>query len=357
MMSPSAVAVRRARVYLDLTPYVRGPSTGIGRSAYGTYLALERLAREDASVAARYEFRAVQRGSEAGAAMENLGWWRSLRGERGAILHTFDHKMPPFWAGRRLLTFHDAWTLWPNEYQDEKFRARQAPKLRKALARAHGIVTPTRAVAADLARVLPQLAAFVEAVAWGRENLDAPVATEEASPAAKPFVAIVGIVEPRKNTLYAIESLARLPDLNFVVVGAPGFRGEEIFAQIRARFGARVRCVRSLGEAARRRLYAEAEAVVLPSKDEGFGLVSVEAAAEGARVLLSDIPPFREILPEAMAFPLDDGGNRLLAMLTALRNDPDRAKAYGSVLREASRRFTWEATARGYLSAYDRLRA
>lgn len=49
-------------------------------------------------------------------------------------------------------------------------------------------------------------------------------------------------------------------------------------------------------------LYATSRLLVMPSLEEGFGLPAWEAATCGLSVCLSDIPVFREILPEAPRF-------------------------------------------------------
>ena len=61
-----------------------------------------------------------------------------------------------------------------------------------------------------------------------------------------------------------------------------------------------------------RSLYAARLAVVIPSLAEGFGLPAVEAAACGAAVALSDLPPHHERLGDAALFfpPTDVGAAR-----------------------------------------------
>jgi len=54
-------------------------------------------------------------------------------------------------------------------------------------------------------------------------------------------------------------------------------------------------------------LYRRAEAVLLPSEAEGFGMPLVEALACGARVFASDLPVFHEVGGQAVLYcPVGD---------------------------------------------------
>ena len=101
-------------------------------------------------------------------------------------------------------------------------------------------------------------------------------------------------------------------------------------------------------------LHRHAAALVLPSLHEGFGLPALEAMHAGTPVLVSDVPALREVCADAARYcdPRDPAS--IAQGLTELAGVPP--------LREELRRrgharaaaFSWEACARGHLSAYER---
>lgn len=92
-------------------------------------------------------------------------------------------------------------------------------------------------------------------------------------------------------------------------------------------------------------LYGTATAVVLPSLAEGFGLPAVEAAACGAPMVVSDLPPHRESLGDAaIYFPPTDAG-ALQRELSSLLDDEARRSALGARSRAQVSGLTWDAAA------------
>jgi mannosylglucosylglycerate synthase len=85
-------------------------------------------------------------------------------------------------------------------------------------------------------------------------------------------------------------------------------------------------------------LYRMADAVVLPSESEGFGLPLVEAALSRAPLVCADIPVLRELAAAAYMFPAGAGPEAVAqALRRALNSRAARAK------RSAVRRYSWEA--------------
>jgi glycosyltransferase involved in cell wall biosynthesis len=147
----------------------------------------------------------------------------------------------------------------------------------------------------------------------------------------------VGALEPRKglDVLAAAWARAALPGTELVVVG-----------EGRAEVPGAVR-LGHVGDGELHALYAGAEAVVLPSHLEGFGLPPREAAAHGTPAIVSDIPTLR--LPGTLRFPPGDAGAladalrrlpaeraRLVAELPPPRSWTDAAHDLHGVLREAA---------------------
>ncbi|MEE8107124.1 MAG: glycosyltransferase [Planctomycetota bacterium] len=87
---------------------------------------------------------------------------------------------------------------------------------------------------------------------------------------------------------------------------------------------------------------AGARAVVVPSREEGFGMVPLEAMALCRPVVVSDIPAHREVCGEhAWYAPPGDVAGFVAALREALVGTPDRLSA----AKAHARRFTWTAAA------------
>lgn len=108
------------------------------------------------------------------------------------------------------------------------------------------------------------------------------------------LVAFVGRIQPLKGIDVAIEAVARLDDVGLLVVGGPsGPAGEAEFARVRAladaRLPGRVTFMEPRPHDDIPCVYRAADAVIVPSRSESFGLVAVEAQACGTPVVASRV--------------------------------------------------------------------
>jgi glycosyltransferase involved in cell wall biosynthesis len=96
-----------------------------------------------------------------------------------------------------------------------------------------------------------------------------------------------------------------------------------------------------------------AQALVLPSFCEGFGLPAIEAAACGAPTVVTTNSPMPELLGEGTigVEPGDRGG--LLAALAWILGDPTKLQDMRKAALAASARFSWENSARQLLDIFD----
>ena len=141
------------------------------------------------------------------------------------------------------------------------------------------------------------------------------------------YMLYVGALEPRKglDVLASAWARAGLEGVELLVAG----EGREPVA------GATL--LGHVSDAELHALYAGAQAVVLPSFLEGFGLPPREAAAYGTPAVVSDLPTLR--LPGTLRFPPGDVG----ALADALRRLPaERAR----LVAELPPPRTWDAAAR-----------
>ena len=160
-------------------------------------------------------------------------------------------------------------------------------------------------------------------------GLDLPM-TGAAVARAAPYFICIATIERRKNHRMLLEAWRRLgagaPRL--ILVGRRSFGAGEALALLDSgALGDRVeeRGHASDGELAR--LLAGAQALLLPTLAEGFGIPVIEALAAGVPVLCSDIAVLREVggaVPEYLS-PSDPAAWSAMIAAYAMRDSPARA--------------------------------
>ncbi len=121
--------------------------------------------------------------------------------------------------------------------------------------------------------------------------------------AGQPFLLCVAQHRRNKNIVLLLQAFHRLllassipPDMKLVIVGIDGPETQRIQQLITSRgLAPRVVLLRGLSGPELQWCYARCQALVVPSKTEGFGLPVAEALLVGGRILCSDIPALREI--------------------------------------------------------------
>ncbi|MGI5865864.1 MAG: glycosyltransferase, partial [Myxococcales bacterium] len=163
------------------------------------------------------------------------------------------------------------------------------------------------------------------------------------------YVLCAGRIEPRKNQLALVEALADF-HTPLVLVGDPGPMHGAYFRRLQRAAGPLTVLLPAHPREELFSLYAGAEAHVAPAWYETPGLVSLEAAAAGARVVTTDRGSTREYFGKE-AFYLDPGDKRSIreAVEKALAA-PKTEALRDRVLRE----FTWRRAAEQTLDAYER---
>jgi alpha-1,2-rhamnosyltransferase len=116
-----------------------------------------------------------------------------------------------------------------------------------------------------------------------------------------PVYLAVGTLEPRKNHGYILDAFDRLwsrgGNASLCIVGRKGWKCEEVLSRLEKHpeAGKRLFAFHDLEDEELLYCYDRARALLIASKNEGFGLPIIEALMRGLRVLASDIPVFREV--------------------------------------------------------------
>ena len=343
------------RVLLDGTPLL-GHRTGIGRYTASLVAALTELSTVDVRVAGFTlrgwrELRSMPGVRAAGlpvpARALRACWSRmpfppvELLAGRADVVHGTNFVGPPSARAGSVVTVHDlAFLNTPDELHD-----RDLPKLvRRSVERAAVVCTPTAAVADAVSAELdaPRSKVLVTPLGVDPEWFDA---TPDPIVRAKyglpgDYLVFVGSDGPRKGLTTLLAALDdALPPL---VIAGPGKA---------AQYG-RVRRTGYLPEPDLRTVVAGARALVLPSRDEGFGLPAVEALACGVPVVCSDVAALREVTAGyAVLTPFGDPAALRAAVRSALTlTSADEVAAR----RDHARRFTWRVCAEATATAYRR---
>ncbi len=176
-----------------------------------------------------------------------------------------------------------------------------------------------------------------------------------------PFLLFVGRLASNKGLKTLVEAFSRItgdhPDLFLVLVGEDGGDAAALQEDLRGRgLESRARWVGFVPEESLlASAYAEATALVLPSEYEAFGLVLLEALAQGTPVVASrvgGIPGIVEDGRNGLLVPPGDA-SALAQALQDLLSDPARARAMGHLGRtETVPRFTWDRVAEGLEEVY-----
>lgn len=104
------------------------------------------------------------------------------------------------------------------------------------------------------------------------------------------------------------------------------------------------------------RLYQNAECFVYPSLYEGFGIPPLEAMASGVPVIVSDIPPLREVCGDAALYvnPIDIAS--ISSAFTQINNDVDLKKELIQRGKERCGYFSWANSAAKFIDIIKMIR-
>lgn len=216
------------------------------------------------------------------------------------VVHGMKHLVPK----TRLptaLTVHDVMAItWPQQFGLVK-RTLLPRQYRNSLRAADVLISDSNATAARLEVLDPKFSPKTVVAALGV----APqlITVESARPSVVPegpFALVVGDLSPRKNLMLILdiweEVAARTGGLRLVAVGPEGWRSKPTRSRLGELAGSGlVTWASHVSDRELRWCYDNAEVVLMPTIEEGFGLPMVEALALGAPVVASTDPALMEV--------------------------------------------------------------
>ncbi|MDQ4105207.1 MAG: glycosyltransferase family 4 protein [Actinomycetota bacterium] len=270
------------------------------------------------------------------------------------VLHAPNFVLPPSKRARGVVTVHDLAFLDRPDFLAPP--QRDLPDLvERSVARAAVVCTPSDAVAQQVARRLDIPPQRIVVTPLGVDSAwfgaAAPTAARRTMLRLPPrYLLFVGAAQPRKGLDVLLEAHRSQPDLAPLVLAGPAGWGPA------HRASSRVLTLGFLDEADLRCVVAGATALVLPSRDEGFGLPVLEAMAAGVPVVCSDLPALREVAG-GLATCVRPGDPAALAAALAAVDGVSVDPVAAAARRAHAARYTWQVCAEATVRAYQLARA
>jgi glycosyltransferase involved in cell wall biosynthesis len=160
------------------------------------------------------------------------------------------------------------------------------------------------------------------------------------------YIAALGNAKPHKNLRLLLPIADTLP-LPLVLLAGRGARRALGFSE-------KVIELAPLPEVDMAAFYSGAACVLLPSRNEGFGLPALEAMACGTPVLAAQAGALPEVMGSAGIFLSPDDARAWKEAIQDVLRDDRRAAALGAAGVERATRYTWEDCAERTLAVYKR---
>ena len=266
----------------------------------------------------------------------------ALGAERPDLLFVPGHVIPFAWPGRALTVVHDlAFERHPEAYAAPD-RAYLRLTTRWALLRSKVLIAISESTRHDLVELYGVAPERVRVVPLGIAKPTATIAPPGRLAQLGvdgDFVLQVGRIEPRKNQAAALEAVETLDGLTLVVAGPE--RDPELAARLRA--SPRCRVLGAVDQPTLELLYKRAQAVIVPSLYEGFGLPVLEAMARGKVVVAAMNSSLPEVGGEAALYFHDN--EEIAPVLEVALGDKPLRREMAKAAKARAAKFTWDRTA------------
>ncbi len=178
---------------------------------------------------------------------------------------------------------------------------------------------------------------------------------------AKNYYLYLGTLKPNKNIPFLVKSFAHFlqskhnnPSVKLVIAGKKGWLFDEIFATVKQE-GIKDKVIFTdfVTEDQKWTLYQNAIASILPSTYEGFGIPAIESMKVGTPVIVSNIPPFKEVVQNNGLFINPSNISDLSEKILEISN-PTTNQKYSSLGQKQTDKFSWDSTAKSVIKVFEK---
>lgn len=177
----------------------------------------------------------------------------------------------------------------------------------------------------------------------------------------KDFILLMGAIEYRKNTQFAIECFLKLIENRKFSgkLAIVGMKKEELPIEVQGLLQAqkenRVEILGFLEDEELKWLFENACFFIYPSLYEGFGLPLLEAMSNGCPVIASNRTSIPEVCGDAALYFDPESKEDCINVMINFLEDKFLREEYASKGRQRAKEFSWKTTAQKTLEIYKRL--
>ena len=270
--------------------------------------------------------------------------------------HTQPNLLPVRQAAEVVTIFDCIYTLDAG-YMDTADAERMTAVAKKLVGRARRILVPSEFVGAEAVMALGAHPGRVSVTHLGCDHAARALPPEGFGEADEPYILTVSRVDPRKNHARMLEAFEMLVREGFpqrwVIAGPAGWQSERFERALEnSPARRRIEWRKKVSDAELTRLYAQADAFLFASLNEGFGLPPLEAMACGTPVITSCVTSLPEVCGDAALLVEPTDSEQIFEATRRILSEPDLA---ADLVRRGSiraRGLTWRECARRTLQAY-----
>lgn len=304
---------------------------------------------------------------------KNLRFWNQFRLSWELFRHPVDllfqptHTLPLYRPKKVVTTLHDVgFERMPKLYRSSELNYHRY-SARLAVRAASRILTVSEfskreiceVYGVDPARVIVTPNAVDATMYHPNVSEEAKTAVLEKYRLSKPFFLYVGRLEEKKNLVNILHAFSIFKGwrgvgdpVRLLLAGSPGFGYERIQAEIDARkLTPHLLMPGYVPEADLPALYASADALIFPTRYEGFGIPIVQAQAVGTPVLTSDSASMPEVGGRGALYVKAEEPDDIAEGMKKLVDDMPLRESLRAAGLENVKRFSWDDSARLALNA------